>query len=335
MEILQDITDLKQMEQDLRASEETARALMNASSESALLIDTQGTVLAANEIAARRVGTTVEQMVGTSLFNHYSTGPLDRRRTSLGQVLNTSRPAYFEDERDGKSFDTYIYPVFNADGHIIRLAVFAEDITERKQAEKALRASEEKFSTVFHFSPDAIAIAREADGTFLDVNENFTKMLGYERSDIVGKKWMEFTSILSPEGQDRVTRLFQEIGTLTDYDLDFTTREGKPATMLLSLIPITVSGEACILAIGHDITERKQSEEALRQAQAELALGLQERTALQERQRLARELHDSVSQALYGISLGDAHRPDTVRHRPDQGARSAKLRPCHGPGRAH
>ena len=53
-----------------------------------------------------------------------------------------------------------------------------------------------------------------------------------------------------------------------------------------------------------DITKRKQSEEVLRRAQAELAIGTQERIALEERQRLARELHDSVSQALYGVSLG-------------------------------
>jgi signal transduction histidine kinase len=53
-----------------------------------------------------------------------------------------------------------------------------------------------------------------------------------------------------------------------------------------------------------NITERKLSEESLQRIQAELALGVQERATLKERQRLARELHDSVSQALYGISLG-------------------------------
>jgi signal transduction histidine kinase len=74
--------------------------------------------------------------------------------------------------------------------------------------------------------------------------------------------------------------------------------------LLISIIPIVVSGKDCVLLVGHDITERKQAEEALRLAQAELARGLQERTALQERQRLARELHDSVSQVLYGIALG-------------------------------
>ena len=56
--------------------------------------------------------------------------------------------------------------------------------------------------------------------------------------------------------------------------------------------------------VDRDITARREAEEALRRAQAELVSGVQERAALQERQRLARELHDSVSQALYGISLG-------------------------------
>ena len=58
------------------------------------------------------------------------------------------------------------------------------------------------------------------------------------------------------------------------------------------------------MAMAHDITERKRSEMELRRAQAELSQHMQERATTEERQRLARELHDSVSQALYGISLG-------------------------------
>ena len=63
-------------------------------------------------------------------------------------------------------------------------------------------------------------------------------------------------------------------------------------------------GQYAVQVISYDITKRKRSEEVLRRAQAELAIGTQKRIALEEQQRLARELHDSVSQALYGISLG-------------------------------
>jgi PAS domain S-box-containing protein len=423
----QEVAERKQAEQAQRNSEETTRALMNASSESALLLDTQGIVLAANEIAAQRLNTTVEQMVGSSLFNFFSLDVANRRRSYLAQVLHVRQPTYFEDERDGRTFDIYIHPVSDADGKIIRLAVFGQDITERKKvemelreseeryrtqfdnfsepttvwdkngvllmqnlvssknlggkredylgktifkifgdaakgymermarvittgiteeqedvvelyfgkryfwtsmqriqytdgryavqiisyditdrklAEEALRASEEKFSTVFHFSPDAIGIVRVADGTFVDVNETFTRMLGYSRSDVIGKSWMELGFISGKDEQNKVTELLRDKQQVFDYELDVTTRENNVATMLISLISITVNGEPCVLAIAHDVTERKRSEKALQQAQAELTLGIQGRIAMEERQRLARELHDSVSQTLYGISLG-------------------------------
>ena len=415
------------MEQALRASEETARALMNASSEAALLVDTSGIVLAANETAALRVNATVESIVGSPLFDHYPADVAEKRRNFMNQVLSGGQPARIEDQRDGKWFDFSICPILDTGEKIIRLAIFSQDITERKLAEQfiraseeryrtlfdnfpepttvwdrnglllmqnlvsarnlggqrpdylgktiddifgeaatayrermarvidtgnsenqedilelhfgrryfwtfmqpiqnpdgqsvvqvisyditdrkiveeALRASEEKFATVFHSSPDAIGIIRVADGVLLDVNEAFTRMFGYGRSEIVGKTWDDLNLFPAIDAQNKVVEVFQQQGKLADYELDFTNREGNVVTMVMSLTLITISGEICVLAIGHDITRRKRSEEALLRAQAELALGIQERTALQERQRLSRELHDSVSQALYSISLG-------------------------------
>ncbi len=311
VEIVQDITALKQMQQDLRASEETASALMNALSESAVLVDSQGIVQAANETSARRLGTTPERMVGFSLFDAYSPEVADRRRTYLEQVLRTCQPTHFIDERDGRMYDISIQPVLDADGSIIRLAVFGQDITEQRQAEQALRASELKFSTVFQFSPDAIGIIRTSDGNFLDVNDAFAKMWGGSRSDIIGNSWMELNLIPAEEVRSKVTELFRSTKKIADYELSFTNIEGSIATMLVSLITIMVNEEACVLVIAHDITERKQSEVALHLVQAELEQGNQDRIALEERQRLARELHDSVSQALYGISLG-AHTAITL-----------------------
>lgn len=182
--------------------------------------------------------------------------------------------------------------------------IYAFDITDRQRAEEAVRASEERFATVFRNSPDAIGIIKVADGTFLDVNDAFTKLSGYARSDVVGESWSAYVSVPETSEPNVIAGLLLEQGKLADYEFDLTTREGSIATVLLSLVPITVGGEACVMAMAHDITKRKRSEEALRRAQAELAAGIQERASLEERQRLARELHDSVSQALYGISLG-------------------------------
>jgi PAS domain S-box-containing protein len=198
----------------------------------------------------------------------------------------------------------YIEPIRNEAGEITGIGIATVDLTERKRAEEALRASEEKFATAFHLSPDAIGIVRVADSTPLDVNEAFTTILGFSRSDVVGRSWTELGLLATSDERVRITEQFLEKGHVADYELSLTTKTGGVATVLLSLIAIAVSGEPCILAIAHDITKRKHSEEALRQVQEELTQRVQERTALEERQRLARELHDSVSQALYGISLG-------------------------------
>ena len=131
--------ELEQANQALRTSEETARALMNASSESALLLDAQGNILAANETAAQRLGAPVEQLLGSSLFSFFPPEVAGRRRNYLDAVLQTGQPVHFIDERSGRTYDSHVYPIHDANGRIVRLAAFGQDITNRLQAETALR----------------------------------------------------------------------------------------------------------------------------------------------------------------------------------------------------
>jgi len=129
-------------------------------------------------------------------------------------------------------------------------------------------------------------------------------MLGYARSEAAGSTWTALNLVANADEAVTLPKAFLAKGQVLDHELQLRTKGGEDITVLLSLVPIKVGGESCVLAIAHDISIRKRSEEALRRAQAELAVGIQARSALEERQRLARELHDSVSQALYGISLG-------------------------------
>ena len=134
--VFQDITAHKRLRQELQESEETARALMNASPESALLVDTLGRVLAANEVAAQRLHTTVSQLIGTHATDFFPPPLAANRSTRLAEVVRTGQPVHFEDERSGRSMDNYIQPVCDASGRVIRLAIFGYDVTERKQVEE-------------------------------------------------------------------------------------------------------------------------------------------------------------------------------------------------------
>jgi PAS domain S-box-containing protein len=306
VEIIQDITHLKQVEEALQESEKRYRTQFDNFSEPNTVWDRNGILLMQNLVSAKNLGGKREDYLGKSLidiFGEAGVAYLER----IQRVIDTGLPESQEDvvllSGGTRYFWTNMQRIVYPDG-LYAAQIISYDITSRKQAEDALRASEEKFSTVFHFSPDAIGLIRMADGIFLDINEAFTSLLGYPRSEIIGKTWRELRLVPVTSERKEVTDQYLERGSIANYEMDFVTREGGQATMLISLIPIQVSGEDCILVIAHDITKRKRSEEALRLVQAELAQGIQERTALEERQRLARDLHDSVSQALYGISLG-------------------------------
>ncbi len=94
--------------------------------------------------------------------------------------------------------------------------------------------------------------------------------------------------------------------TVSSLEVSLHQENGEQVFLWMAASPVCDETGQIISAVKivQDITERKRSEESLQRIQAELALGVQERATLKERQRLARELHDLVSQALYGISLG-------------------------------
>ncbi len=267
-----EIVERERITHALRASEESERALMDASPEAALLIDTQGIVLAANQPAARRLGITVEQLVGSSLFAHFPPDVEGRGRAYLDPIMQSGQPLHFAEEQAGLTLDNYVYPVYDEGRNIIRFAVFSQDVTERRRAEEAIRASEAKFAAVFYSSPDAIGIFTVADRRLLDLNQAFCDMLGHARSEVVGRSWSELRELVSTDREAEVEELLLEHGQVTDLEVDLATGQGEGATILLSLTPTSVNGEPCLVTIAHDITDRRHSERALHQVQVELRI---------------------------------------------------------------
>jgi PAS domain S-box-containing protein len=142
--VFRDISERQEAEQALRESRATARGLLDATKESLLLLDKEGIIIAVNQTAARRHQRTPEELVRTNHFDLLPQKLGESRKAHFSNVLQTVNPADFEDVRDGMVFHNFYYPVQDKIGAIIGVAIFAQDITERKHMEGDLKRNVEE-----------------------------------------------------------------------------------------------------------------------------------------------------------------------------------------------
>jgi PAS domain S-box-containing protein len=135
-----DVTLRKEAEEALKESEKTLRALFDAIAEPVLLLDAHRRVLALNQTVASSIGKEPQEIIGTCIDDYFNPDLMARRKRYADSVVRSGKPVRFDSERAGKHFEHCAYPVFNDQGQVTRLAVFARDVTIQKQAQKELEA---------------------------------------------------------------------------------------------------------------------------------------------------------------------------------------------------
>jgi PAS domain S-box-containing protein len=151
----------------------------------------------------------------------------------------------------------------DANGNPVCYRGTTQDITERKEAEEALRSSQEMFFKAFHSSPEPVSIMTLGEGRFIDVNKAFSDQLGYTRAEVIGHTVDELG--LQPlAGLTTEESQLWEQGALRDLEVELFTKFGEVRTALVSFEAVEIGGVACILAQGRDITEHRRAEKALR-----------------------------------------------------------------------
>ncbi len=143
----------------------------------------------------------------------------------------------------------------------------SRDVTARKQAEKALRESEDKFSTAFHASPDMMAIVNLKTGKYTEANDSFINFSGYTREELIGHTNKDLVLWVKPEEEKLMGQLLEKTGKMRHEEFHFRTKSGKILTWLYSADVINIGGDPCMLAVATDITERKKAQEALRESE--------------------------------------------------------------------
>jgi PAS domain S-box-containing protein len=180
------------------------------------------------------------------------------------------------------------------------------DLAQGKQTEEELRASEQRLRILFEYAPDAYFL-HDLEGRFVDGNRASEEMVGYRREELIGKSFLD-SNLVSQEDLAKLRALLAQSarGEATGPDeITLNRKDGSRRTVEVRAYPIQVLAQVLVLGIARDITERKRTEEELRESREQLRALAARLQAVreEERARLAREIHDVLAQELTLLKL--------------------------------
>ena len=264
--VFRDITERKEAEERLRESEARFRTYIEQSIDIIFTLDAGGRFFFVSPAWERHFGIPTAEAIGKSFASFVHPEDLPPCGEHLARVLASgqgeSSPPYRVRHADGS------WRWFQANGTRMhapngpRYMGVAHDITERKQAEEAIRESEERYRTQFDRASEGI-FALSPEGSLLEVNEALARMHGYTREEMLALSLEDLDAPdsfnLSPE---RMQRLMA--GESLTFEVEHRHKDGHVFPLEVSASLVSTAGRPVILCFHRDITERKRAEETAR-----------------------------------------------------------------------
>lgn len=307
-----DITKQKKAELALAESENRLRTIVHTDPECIKLLSKEGIILEMNPAGLAMVeADNAEQVLGQNALDLIMPKYKDDFRQLIENVFEgRSGKMVFEIKglKGRKSFlETHCVPLRNSNGNIISLLSVTRDITESKNAQARLMASEERYRYLFNNNPASIIIWDIESLEIIEVNETAVDLYGYTRDEFLKLTVLE----LRPKAEREEFLAFYKESLYCTEDMELNswrhiTKNGSVIIMEITPHKIKYNGKNAVLALATNITEKTQLENSLteerqiRQRQiTEAVITGQEK----ERTELGQELHDNINQILASTKL--------------------------------
>jgi PAS domain S-box-containing protein len=249
-------------------------AVVRASPQAVVMIDQNGLIKMWNSAAVRMFGWT--EMDVLDLPNPLTTlSGTDGRDSVFANIMAGVEFTAAEQEmvrRDGSAIPVNLSssPIRDFSGKIQGAVAILDDLTERKESERALLASEQRFSKAFNFSLRPMAINAIEDGKFISVNARLLEKLGVSAEEIVGKTPLDLGIDSAVEDKERVLGAIEGAGSLPPTPVELLINGSEPRMVLVSGEMIDFDGKRCLMSAFEDITAKRRAEAEQARLRAEV-----------------------------------------------------------------
>jgi len=258
----------------IRASETQYRRLFEAAKDGILMLDAEsGEITAVNPFLTELLGYDAAEILGKKLWE---IGPFEHTGESKILFKELQKKDYIRyddillETRTGRLIDVeFVSNIYiSGDQRVIQCNI--RDITERRTAERARQASDERYHTLFNHAPDGIVIADRA-GCYVDANASICCMLGYSHDELVG---LSAVDVLLASEIDHVTPALAAINASSAYHREWQFRRKDGSTFSADVMA-TAMPDGNVLAMIRDLTTRKEAEQAVIVAEERMRFALE------------------------------------------------------------
>lgn len=274
MAMIIDITQRKLAEEKLRRSEEKLAITLESIGDAVIATDAAGHITRMNPTAERLTGWKLNDALGqplTEVFCIINTYTREASSNPVQMVLDHGKIVDLANHttliaRDGIEYQIAdnAAPILDKEGKILGTVLVFKDVTERYQSETALRRADERFRRTFKLIPNALTL-QNPDGLMIDCSDAFCDVTGFSREEIIGNNTLELGLWINPNEREIMRQRLLNDGKIDNYEFQLRRRDGEIRTMQISARFLTKQPEPLLLAVAQDITERKQTEETVRQ----------------------------------------------------------------------